>query len=129
MLRWQHDFGSTIEHWENVLRRGGRAPDPYLDRPELWPESQFFWTAFHDLATERQIGMGLGPIPRSAAVAYAAEYGITEGDEFDRFWAIIRTVDAEQLKLANTTKKKDRDSDSVRPVKSDMQSKKHKPKS
>lgn len=44
--------------------------------------------------------MALGPIPQSAVKAYAEEFGIA-GDELDRFWQIIRKVDAEYLQLVN----------------------------
>ena len=49
--------------------------------------------------------MSVGPIPRSAIRAYAAEYGI-EGDRFDYFNRIIRSTDNEYLSLITP---KDRD--------------------
>lgn len=45
--------------------------------------------------------MGPGPIPRSAIVAYAEDFGIV-GDRQDLFVAIIRTVDSEYLALVNS---------------------------
>jgi hypothetical protein len=62
--------------------------------------------AFGDLSTERQIGMGLGPIPRSAILNYATEHGLL-GDEIYRFEDIIRSIDSEYLSMINTVKDKD----------------------
>lgn len=69
-------------------------PQAYLDRPKVAPENEFFWHAFWDLNTERQIGMSAGPIPFSAIGAYADRYGIRSVDEFDRFKSIIRAMDS-----------------------------------
>lgn len=105
MLRWQHDWGAKVEHWELVLAQGRPAPEPYLDRPEIWPLSEFYWHAFNDLASERQIGMGVGYIPWSKAKEYASHHGVDAGGAFDRFWAIVRAVDVESVKLSNAVKK------------------------
>lgn len=48
--------------------------------------------------------MGVGPIPRSAIKAYAEEFEI-EGDACDKFFHIIRSLDGEYLKLANSSGK------------------------
>lgn len=66
--------------------------------PALEPAWQFFWAAFWELSTERQIGMGLGPIPASALREYARHSGVF-GDLLDSFTVVIRAVDAEYLKL------------------------------
>lgn len=63
----------------------------------------FYWEAFNELSTERQIGMGVGPIPRSAIKAYADEFGIA-GDDYDPFHRIIRTMDNAYLAQVNKAK-------------------------
>jgi hypothetical protein len=104
VLQWNQDWGAKAEYWEGKVLAGQRAPDPFYERPEIDEASVYLWRAFIDLGTERQVGMGLGPIPRSAAKAYAAEIGLS-GDCFDHFWAIINTVDNEYLKFANASDK------------------------
>lgn len=84
-----------------MIDLGRKVPEPFLDKPEILPVSQFYWTAFCDLVTERQIGMGVGPIPRSKAREYAFQQGVVDEDGFDRFWAIIHEVDTESISLMN----------------------------
>lgn len=83
----------------------GREPHPaFYQQPEILPWNKFYWDAFHDLSTERQIGMGLGPIPRSHIMAYAAEHDIL-GDNADHFADIIRRVDIEYLRQTSVSSK------------------------
>lgn len=98
MLQWTHNWGAAVDYHEGNLARGMKVPAEFLDRPEMVPDYVFYWNAFHDLGTERQLGMAAGPIPRSAVRAYALEQGIG-GDRFDLFWSIIRELDGAQMKL------------------------------
>lgn len=110
MLQWNQDWGAVSEYWERRILNGFPAPPPFYERPEIEEGDQYLWRAFIDLGTERQMGMGLGPIPRSVAQAYAADLNI-EGDRFDRFWSIISMIDNEYLKLANASDKDSGESD------------------
>lgn len=80
------------------------APAAFYEREDINPAWLFHWEAFNDLSSERQIGMGVGPIPRSAVKAYAEEFDIV-GDAFDKFYRIIRAVDLEYLKQVNASSK------------------------
>lgn len=60
--------------------------------------------AFIDLGTERAIGMAIGPIPRSRAIAYAREHWIRSDDAVSRFWALIHDVDNKYLAMVNSSK-------------------------
>lgn len=93
------------EHWNQQALAGRPVPEGFADRPELTPHESFLWTAFHDLGTERQLGMGVGPIPWSVARQYAAAQGIDDEDGFSDFWAVIRLVDAEYVNQANKVDK------------------------
>jgi hypothetical protein len=95
------------------MEEGIEPPTWYVDRPEIEPHLQFHWDAFNELATERQIGMAMGPIPRSAIKAYAAEFSFT-ADEFDDFNQIIRAMDAEYMSLIH--KKPQQEKGMVAPV-------------
>lgn len=103
MLRWQQDWGTKEEYWERKIAAGQPAPEPFFDKPEISENAAHIWIAFHDLGTERQIGMGIGPIPRSKAKEYAADELAIFGEAFDRFWSIIRMLDAEFLKIVNAS--------------------------
>jgi len=60
--------------------------------------------SFHDLGTERSIGMSLGPIPWSKIVQYADRSGL-EPDVAEAFVDIMRTMDVEFMKY-NTAEQK-----------------------
>jgi hypothetical protein len=64
------------------------------------------WEAFFALSNDRQVGMGLGPIPWSSLDRYAQRFGIDDPDEFDVFAFLIRTMDGAFLRHADETSKK-----------------------
>lgn len=72
-------------------RRGIPIPDD-LWPPDLLPGAQEWLDAFIELSTERQMGMGLGPIPSSAIDRWPV-------DDVERpaFRACIRAMDREYL--------------------------------
>lgn len=63
----------------------------------LPPALSFYIDAFWEVSTERQIGMGEGPIPRSAVTGFAVDAGI-EGERRSRFRHLIRAMDATYMK-------------------------------
>lgn len=62
----------------------------------MFPGDWFYTQAFWELSTERQIGMGLGPIPASRIKAYAADYGL-EPDVAEVFKVVVREMDSVYL--------------------------------
>jgi len=54
------------------------------------------WEAFAQLSTDRPVGLSRGAIPWSSIDRYAARHGI-DGDDFNRFCALIRAMDAAYL--------------------------------
>jgi len=91
-----------------LIEDGKEAPPQFYDQPEIMPGSQFYWDAFGDLGSDRQFGMGIGPIPYSAIRRYADSWDIVSRDEFAFFYGIIRSLDAEYMKLANAPKDKNK---------------------
>ena len=61
----------------------------------VWAGYEDWFSAFTELSTERQVGMGVGPIPHSAIVAYAERMGW--GDDLDAFLACVREMDRTYL--------------------------------
>ncbi len=64
-----------------------------LARVDLFGHLQFEWSAFRSLSTDRQIGMGLGPISWSSIDRFASRYGLV-GDDFDRLCSLMQAMDA-----------------------------------
>lgn len=58
--------------------------------PDLSDIEWFYWDAFWELSTERQVGMSPGPIPGSAIRDYAAS---DQGYNAACFSQIIRSMD------------------------------------
>jgi hypothetical protein len=52
----------------------------------------FEWEAFGALSTDRPTAMDRGPIPWGSVDRFADRYAI-DGDDFDRFYRLIRTMD------------------------------------
>jgi hypothetical protein len=83
-----------------LIEKGLEPPEVFYTQPIISEFGAFYWDAFHDLSSERQFGMGLGPIPRSAIMSYAdeCELGV---DASHQFYRIIREIDAEFLRSLN----------------------------
>lgn len=75
-------------------------------RPQIEPYQQFFWVAFWELSSDRQLGGmgGVGSISFSSIDRYAQRFGITDPDEFRRFLRIVRSLDARYVAKVNETK-------------------------
>lgn len=86
----------------------GRETSPmFFEQPDIDGELGDLWSAFSELGTERQFGMGIGPIPRSAIIAYGQDDLGLSGDSLDRFVAIIRAADSDYLSFVNGSKPDD----------------------
>lgn len=68
---------------------------PEDEEPEI-SGFQFYFDAFQELSTSRQVGMGLGPIPFTAIAEY---FRIYELSDFEEFAYLIRRMDNVFLEL------------------------------
>ena len=50
---------------DRYIRRGKPVPDSLIG-PDVLPGYEDWYRAFHELSTDRQIGMAVGPIPAAA---------------------------------------------------------------
>ena len=80
-----------------------------LTREKPAPELMFYWNAFFQLTTDRQLGVSLGPIPWSVINAYAGRYGIADELEFDVLVRLIRAMDGVYLEDLNRRTKMKRE--------------------
>jgi hypothetical protein len=55
---------------QKCLHFGIPIPNKIKNAPELLPGLELFYRAFHKLSTCRPVGMGPGPIPWTAVLAY-----------------------------------------------------------
>lgn len=86
-------------------KTGMPLPDKIANKPELIGGLEIYWKAFVELSSDRQIGMAEGPIPWSSMNMWAIRHGIY-GDDFDRFIAILRSLDEAYLQKQNKSRKK-----------------------
>lgn len=85
--------------YARMLRDEGQPPDPRSiqppssDNPDL---DAWFMEAYGHLCTERDFGMGLGPIPWSSMVAYADRAGLTRAAA-GQFVTVMTALDRAEL--------------------------------
>lgn len=79
------------------VRSGQPIPDRIANAPALRLGLLFYLQAFFDLDAERSQGMGLGRIPWSSVIQYAAHYELDE-EQTDSLLDFIRIMDVAHLK-------------------------------
>lgn len=87
---------------------GLTAPESLRERDKpLPPECTLFARCFLDCSTERQVGMGMGPIPWSAVRLWCIEQGAR--DLLADVWYVVHTADAAMLEKWSERLKSRRD--------------------
>lgn len=74
--------------------RKSRAADGYFARPELDPDLAWHLAAWFDMSSDRR--EATSSIPYSSIAGFAQRHSI-EGEDFDRFKVLIRSLDGEYL--------------------------------
>jgi hypothetical protein len=105
VLRWQNQWSAHLKIWQKQFDEGRTPPKPFFERPEVEPHLHDYWLAFLDLTTERQSGMGAGPIPRSKIRDYASNECGLSGDEHESFCLVMVRVDEDYTSMVNSTSK------------------------
>jgi hypothetical protein len=84
-----------------------QLPDVILNRPKVPDHLLFYYDAFWELDSERQLGMAAGPIPWSAIMLYADAY-VLDSYMSELLLFFIRAMDRTYLKYqADQRKNKD----------------------
>lgn len=76
-------------------------PAEFFERPDIELHLGLLWEAFSELSTERQFGMGVGPIPRSKIKDYLTQELDLSGDAYEHAYAVMRRVDGEYVSMIN----------------------------
>lgn len=85
----------------------GRPIADHLIAPE-WPiDCEHVVAAFNTLFADRDVGMGLGPIPWTAIRQYADYLGLRDG-EFSDFTFLLRQMDDEFISIKSEEAEKRR---------------------
>lgn len=71
-------------------RSGQPLPDSFANEVDLSEDLHFYLDAWNDLASERQFGMGVGPIPFFQIVKYCKYYHLCE----EMSYSLIKIVQA-----------------------------------
>lgn len=82
---------------QQLRESGAPIPDDAIEPPSADPAlDRWIMHAYAELNTERDFGMGMGPIPVSAIRGYAREAGL-DPSASRVFVACIRALDREEL--------------------------------
>ncbi len=88
--------------WREWGKYADKLPEnaPALQKkPVLLPGLHYFYQAYQDLLTDRQVGnMGCMPISWSSIIRWAEYNGITEPEKVDRLMKFIRALEANEVK-------------------------------
>lgn len=76
-----------------IAESQGVTPKALENRPVPIQGMDFYFDAYSQLQTERQIGMAVGDIPWGSIVKYAQFHGIENPDDIQDFITIIRAVE------------------------------------
>lgn len=82
---------SIIQHH---LSSGTPFPKWIREAPELLPGLEYFYQCFFEIAGDRPVGMGVGPLPYMLLRTYGIAKGESE-DELDDFIYLLREMDRE----------------------------------
>lgn len=93
-MAWALQWG---EAYEIAAKGDGPIPD-HLTPPEILPGADAWLADFWELSTDRQIGMGVGPIPAGSIARHTAGWPCDEAEMFRR---CVRAMDRAYLEAVN----------------------------
>lgn len=97
-MLWYLEHGEHEATVREQMRINKMPPPKWIEeKPGLKIGLEFYWKAFWELATCRQISNGAeGPIPWLSMKEYANHFEIRD-DDFDRFVLVLKAVDTAYL--------------------------------
>jgi hypothetical protein len=100
---------------KQAQRAGRDVPERLKNAPELPLDLQFYFEAFCELNSCRQMGFAAGPIPITAIFAYSEHYGLSAIEEQDLIY-YVQVLDRKFLDFAEK-KNKQQNKSSKKPAK------------
>lgn len=91
---------------EQCIRDGVPFPDTIANAPELGPGLDFFYMAFLDLTSCRELGHAVGPISWLTIQRYSEVYEV-EGEQREDLFYHVQRMDEAYLKWSAAKAKKD----------------------
>lgn len=100
-------YADLMKTQRHNIEAGNIAPSLLENpEPEIWIHLLQLWNSFHELSTERSVGMGAGPIPLSKVREYLREeLKLRAEDEYEHAYGVLRKLDSEYVVLANRSDK------------------------
>ncbi len=89
---WEYRLEDERYSIEAGQLKGRSLPQWFLDEPPVFKGDEFYFQAFNDLNTCRQVGMEVGPIPWHRITEYGREAGLDDSIR-KAFVRIIRAMD------------------------------------
>lgn len=102
-MRYNRDGYSV----EAAIVKGRALPEWYLDEPQLQIGDHFYITAFSDLNSCRQVGMGVGEIPWDKVIEYGRYKGLDD-TMMEVFRIIMKEMDRAFLRWQDKERDKQR---------------------
>jgi len=97
-LTYDLEMGKTEQTILDQARTNNMpVPDKIKNAPTLQSGLEFYYTAFIELSTCRDAGMGAGPIPWESIHKMGTDHLDLDEEDFDRFVQIIRGMDLTYL--------------------------------
>ena len=90
MLAWWHHHAKHVTDYETLEAMGKNSP--LANQPAIYPGNEWFFDAYMALDSCRNVGMGVGPIPWTAAREYGLEHEFPRDDRA-LLWAVIHKAD------------------------------------
>lgn len=91
-MLWWHRHGKHLKSYEELEAAGKARVKSLDDRPAVFPGNEWLFDAFMSLDTCRMVGMEAGPIPWTAADAYARRLRMDD-DGMALLWGVIHRAD------------------------------------
>lgn len=76
-----------------AIKRRQQLPEKIANAPVVLAGLELYYEAFLELSTDREIGMGIGPIPWSSIDRYALRAGLVSDDDYADFKDLVRAMD------------------------------------
>lgn len=104
-MRWNLEWGRYAEQLGKLAEKGKAIP-ALENQPEIYDDLFDVWQAFQDLNNSRTAGFDVNPIQISQIEAWLRLHRITDYEEQQDYFYLIRKLDDEWLRLIRDKRSK-----------------------